>query len=272
MKVKRSEVEALLEELGFGQASEYDDTRMINTIHKLSDVVDPDVEVENVDLLDDLLEAVEAEEDIELEDDTKPKKSSRSKSKSKSTRGKSKSKAKEEEEDEDLDEEEEDLEDDADEEDEEDEDADEEEEAPPKKSSRSRAKSKSKAATKSTKATSSRSKKKGVEPPAGRAKKRATSSSKKASSKSTKSGNKPETLKKVGVISTIIECLSKATKTRPLSREDLLEKLTKQFPDRSADGMKKTISQQVPKRLKSDKNIDVEQTSNGKFYIDTRNK
>jgi len=53
-------------------------------------------------------------------------------------------------------------------------------------------------------------------------------------------------IKKVGVISTIIESI----KNNPLTKAEILDILTAKFPDRKADGMKATITIQLgPGRL-----------------------
>lgn len=58
-----------------------------------------------------------------------------------------------------------------------------------------------------------------------------------------------------GVIATIISILEKATEDKPVTKEDILVKLSKAFPDRETDGMKKTINIQVPSRLVNDKKL-----------------
>ena len=68
---------------------------------------------------------------------------------------------------------------------------------------------------------------------------------------------------KQGVIATIIESLTKATKTKPVTKDQILAKLVKQFPDRSPDAMKTTINCQVPRRLQNDKELKVLQNDNG---------
>lgn len=71
-----------------------------------------------------------------------------------------------------------------------------------------------------------------------------------------------------GVIASIIEFLKGATKTKPLTKKQLVELLAKRFPDRTAEAMEKTVNVQVPNRLRVDKDIEVESkdTDDGKAY------
>lgn len=61
-----------------------------------------------------------------------------------------------------------------------------------------------------------------------------------------------------GVIASIVEELTKATKSKPMTKDALLAQLVERFPDRGDDAMKRTIACQVPSRLLSDKGIKVE--------------
>ena len=100
----------------------------------------------------------------------------------------------------------------------------------------------------------------------GGAKKDKSEKSKKDKSKKSKSkatGTKKNKMKKVGVIATIVECLENG----PVSKETILKKLCKRFPDRPEEGMKRTIGIQVPTRLRSDKDLDVQRNDKGKYYI-----
>ena len=63
-----------------------------------------------------------------------------------------------------------------------------------------------------------------------------------------KAATKAKAVKGPGVISTIIETISK----RPATKQEILDVLCKRFPDRAADGMKATVSIQLgPTRLGS---------------------
>ncbi|WP_286764260.1 MULTISPECIES: hypothetical protein [Rhodopirellula] len=77
----------------------------------------------------------------------------------------------------------------------------------------------------------------------------------KTAAKTKPTSSKP---KGTGVIATIIEVLSKATKTKPVTKDALLTQLEKRFPDRAPEAMKRTINCQVPSRLLSDKQIKVQ--------------
>lgn len=87
---------------------------------------------------------------------------------------------------------------------------------------------------------------------------KALSTAKKSKSKTTK--------KKPGVVAAIIECLQNG----PITKKDILKKLTKKFPDRPAEGMKRTINVFVPSRLINDKGLAVRKDKDGKFFIKGR--
>lgn len=70
-----------------------------------------------------------------------------------------------------------------------------------------------------------------------------------------------------GIIESIIEFLRTGTSGRPLTKDEVLKRLTKRFPDRSADAMKTTISIQIPSRIKSDRGIVVRKNENG-YWIE----
>ncbi|QEG39389.1 hypothetical protein [Roseimaritima ulvae] len=78
-----------------------------------------------------------------------------------------------------------------------------------------------------------------------------------ASTSKAKAKDKP---KAPGVIASIIEVLTKATKTKPVTKEQLLAQLVKRFPERTPEAMTRTINCQVPSRLLSDKGIKVQST------------
>ena len=86
----------------------------------------------------------------------------------------------------------------------------------------------------------------------------------KSKPKSTDNG-KP---KKVGVIASIVEILSAASETNPISKENLLHFLEKRFPERESKAMVSTISTQVPSRLKSAKGIIVSKDNEGGWWIE----
>ena len=130
-----------------------------------------------------------------------------------------------------------------------------------------------KTAKKSSKKTAKKSTKKASPAKKSSKKKTTTKVSKKAPVKkaSKKVSKKKPTKKKPapkgpGVIATIVECLKKAKKSSPVSKDDILEVLVERFPDRTADAMLKTINTQVPGRLKSEKGLKIVKVDGG-YYI-----
>lgn len=72
-----------------------------------------------------------------------------------------------------------------------------------------------------------------------------------------------ESNKGPGVIGSIVEFLESANSKKPLSKQALVEKLCKRFPDRPSEGMAKTVNVQVPTRIRTDKGINVQKNENG---------
>lgn len=72
---------------------------------------------------------------------------------------------------------------------------------------------------------------------------------------------------KPGIIATIQECLTKASKETPVTKDAILNKLVKRFPDRDPDAMKNTINIQVPNRMRTDKKLNIVKTAEGGYYI-----
>jgi hypothetical protein len=66
-----------------------------------------------------------------------------------------------------------------------------------------------------------------------------------------------------GVIASIVEFLSAASATRPLTKKDIHARLVRRFPERNADSMWTTINIQVPSRLLVDRNVRVEKNDKG---------
>ena len=77
---------------------------------------------------------------------------------------------------------------------------------------------------------------------------------------------------KPGVIMSIVEFLQGASKTKPLSRDDVADKLAERFPERPRKSMRTTCSKQIPHYLKKFKDIDVSGDSKNGFWIETRKK
>lgn len=71
-------------------------------------------------------------------------------------------------------------------------------------------------------------------------------------------------IKTPGVIDTIEAVLKAAgEKGKGVTKEQIADKLAKAFPDRERDAMLKTVNVQVPSRLKSDRNLKVTKDDNG---------
>jgi hypothetical protein len=85
-----------------------------------------------------------------------------------------------------------------------------------------------------------------------------TDKAKKASSRKA-----PPTTAKVGIIETITDCLRK----KHCTKEQILARLVQKFPQRPADGMKRTVSIQVPTGLKTRKGLNVQKDAGGKYFI-----
>lgn len=73
--------------------------------------------------------------------------------------------------------------------------------------------------------------------------------------------------KKVGVIATIESLLRASSKTAPITKEQILKTLTKTFPDKDPESMRKTINVQVPKRISEEKGLNIKKTEDGEFYV-----
>jgi hypothetical protein len=82
-------------------------------------------------------------------------------------------------------------------------------------------------------------------------------------------GKKPEKAGEPGqpgIIRSIIEFLQNATEDKPLTKQAILGKLTKRFPDRDPVKMAKTVAAQVPNRIKKAYKVQTEDTDSGKVY------
>src|SRR4051812_29712345 len=63
--------------------------------------------------------------------------------------------------------------------------------------------------------------------------------------------------KGTGVLGAIEAALTSASDKSPLTKPDLLAKLVKQFPDREATAMQRTINCQVPTRMSRERGIKI---------------
>jgi hypothetical protein len=72
---------------------------------------------------------------------------------------------------------------------------------------------------------------------------------------------------KPGVIATIVSLIEKEG---PISKEVILSNLEKAFPERDAEGMKKTINVQIPNRIRKEKNETLTSTAGGEWYFSNK--
>jgi len=69
-------------------------------------------------------------------------------------------------------------------------------------------------------------------------------------------GKKSTEPKSPGVISSIFDLIEKSGKVGVLKTE-ILASLVTRFPDRTSDGMQKTINVQLPSRMSKEKNVEI---------------
>jgi hypothetical protein len=79
-------------------------------------------------------------------------------------------------------------------------------------------------------------------------------------------GKAEKTDKTPGVIVTIFTLVKDSGKTG-ISKSEILDELVKLFPDRTSDQMSKTVSVQLPKRMSSERNVKIEKTTDGKYFM-----
>jgi hypothetical protein len=268
--LKRSQLVSMFVALGIDVAPKWTVSRLQEKTVALNSIVDEDTKVpaEHQETFDAVLKLIEKKIALVIEDDGDGQSTDEApKSKKDKPAAKSK-KAKEEEVEDD------DSEDDEDE-DEDDDSEDEEEEAPKSKKDKSGAKSK-----KAKKEEVESEDEDEEEAPKSKKEKGATKSKSKKEEKDVdddseiedgpapKSARKkvpktidPKTPKKgPGVIAVIVSLL----RDDFISKEDILAKLCKEFPDREESAMKQTVNTQIPSRLKQTYCL---QKSNGKFKI-----
>ena len=92
---------------------------------------------------------------------------------------------------------------------------------------------------------------------------------KKAAKKAVKKKAAPAAAKKgPGVIASIREIvLSAKTKAKAMSKDDILKKMIKAFPDREEKSLKNTINVQVPSRITKETDYDVIKTDAGLYWV-----
>ncbi len=98
--------------------------------------------------------------------------------------------------------------------------------------------------------------------------------SKKATAKKSTTKKAPAQKKKAeprgraskGVKWEIFQALQKAPKTG-ISKDEILDKLTKLFPDRKPESMKATIGVQVPGKMSKQRDVQIIRLESGKYVI-----
>lgn len=85
---------------------------------------------------------------------------------------------------------------------------------------------------------------------------------KKEGSRRKKKDSEPKQTKP-GVIASILAML----KSGPHSKDEILDKLKVQFPDRNEKSMKSTINVQIPSRMAKEKNVTINKNDSGQYFI-----
>jgi hypothetical protein len=81
-------------------------------------------------------------------------------------------------------------------------------------------------------------------------------------------GNKKSSVKAgPGVIATIFTLVHDAPVETGITKAAILEKLISMFPDRSSEGMSKTINVQLPKRMSKERDVKIVKSEVGGFLI-----
>jgi hypothetical protein len=66
-----------------------------------------------------------------------------------------------------------------------------------------------------------------------------------------------------GVISSIVELLSAASKEKPITKDQLVERLAKRFPDRDPKAMRVTCNVQLGSRIERERGIKLHKSEDG---------
>lgn len=249
MKISKKAAVSMLIAMGYSTVSKWDLERLTERLNNLSEMVDEDTEVGGTaadkKLYEQVLKANKADTKITLTDDgdEAPIKVNLRKPKA------PKQEVEIEEEEEEADGEDEEAE----------EEEEEEDEGPPVKPAKKAAKAPpAKAKGKVTKAPPAKAAK-GKTPPA-----KGKAPAPKAKAKDDDGEKKPK------VIASIIEMLQAASKSKPITKAEILAKLAKIFPDKVVEpghGMHITVTVQVPKRLREDRQLDVRGDTKTGFWL-----
>lgn len=78
---------------------------------------------------------------------------------------------------------------------------------------------------------------------------------------------KPTIKQSTGIIATITDIVSKATKAKPVTKDQIVKALVKKFPHKNKASMANTVKVQVTTRLRKDKGLNVVKTEDGAFYV-----
>lgn len=81
-------------------------------------------------------------------------------------------------------------------------------------------------------------------------------------------GEKTKEKKGPGVIATIFSLVEKSGKVG-VSKEEILNNLIEQFPERAPDGMEKTINVQLPGRMSKEKGVKITKTEKNTFVLES---
>jgi hypothetical protein len=79
----------------------------------------------------------------------------------------------------------------------------------------------------------------------------------------TKGTKRTDGTKGTGVIKSIVEFLKAASATAPITKEQLVAKLAKRFPDREPDSMTRTVNVQIGTRIEREQGITVKKNDEG---------
>lgn len=97
---------------------------------------------------------------------------------------------------------------------------------------------------------------------AGKGKSKGPKPTKASRAKKSESKPKKANKKQPGVIATIQALIT----AKPMTKDSILKALVKKFPDRPAEGMAKTITAQLPKRMAKEKGIKITKDEKGRYH------
>lgn len=275
LKVAKAAVVGLLQALGMKTANQYTDKQLQDKITTLPKVVDEDTDkvkdAKQLQTLKALLKAAAGKEEVILTDGAKEAPAAKTPSKP-AVKPKAKVEEEEDEEDEDTEDDgdgEEDSEDEEAESDEEDgEEVEEVESEPEDEEEESEDEDSEEDGDEEDQPEDEEDEE--VAPAAKTPAKKPPAKAGKPAAKEPAKAEKPKQAappKKVGVISTILECLAKAGKDKPVTKDEIVKVLVKKFPEREEKAMRSTVNSQVPSGLKTEKNLELQKNGEGGFWL-----